>query len=201
MRSLTAISFSTPDHHQQLCKHISKRPSNRRRIKSCNHIIWKPSATRGCSGDIYGMRCPQNIKCSERNSRISIISRTSSRGTPNTSITLQAAAEAPGSLSSETSTPGGMLLVVPPMHMTMDPGPRISSASVNASTPVSGRFSWRCTMASGGKAANPIVSIVEDRMISAIISLPSSLSPLSPPPPPSLPPILSASSLFFLIVL
>ena len=116
-------------------------------------------------------------------------------------ITLQAAAEAPGSLSSETSTPGGMLLVVPPMHMTMDPGPRISSASVNASTPVSGRFSWRCTMASGGKAANPIVSIVEDRMISAIISLPSSLSPLSPPLPPSPPPILSASSLLFLIVL
>ena len=91
MRSLTAISFSTPDHRQQLCKHISKRPSNRRRIKSCNHITWKPSATRGlytgCSGDIYGMRCPQNIKCSERNSRISIISRTSSRGTPNMSIT------------------------------------------------------------------------------------------------------------------
>ena len=154
------------------------------------------------------MRCPQNIKCSERNSRISIISRTSSRGTPNMSITLAffpagivAAAEAPGSLSSETSTPGGMLLVVPPMHMTMDPGPRISSASVNASTPVSGRFSWRCTMASGGKAANPIVSVVEDRMISAIISLPSSLLPLSPPLPPSPPPILSASSLFFLIFL
>ena len=145
MRSLTAISFSTPDHLRQLCKHISKRPSNRRRIKSCNHIIWKPSATRGlytgCSGDIYGMRCPQNIKCSERNSRISIISRTSSRGTPNMSITLAvfpagivAAAEAPGSLSSETSTPGGMLLVVPPLQ-------RISSDSVNASTPVSGRFS------------------------------------------------------------
>ena len=148
MRSLTAISFSTPDHHQQLCKHISKRPSNRRRIKSCNHIIWKPSVYTGCSGDIYGMHCPQNIKCSERNSRISIISRTSSRGTPNTSITLQAAAEAPGSVSSETSTPGGMLLVVPPMHMTMDPGPRMSSGAVachmpgiwiNASTPVSGR--------------------------------------------------------------
>ena len=172
MRSLTAISFSIHDHHQQLCKHISKRPSNRRRIKSCYHITWKPSATRGlytgCSGDIYGMRCPQNIKCSERNSRISIISRTSSRGTPNMPITF----------------------AVFPMQ-------RISS-DINARL---GKIFMRCTMASGGKAANPIVSVVEDRMISAIISLPSSLSPLSHPLPHSPPPILSASSLVFLIVL
>ena len=199
MRSLTAISFSTPDHHQQLCKHIktAKQPQKNQKLQShhmeavCNTWLLRRHLWHALSAK-HQM---QRTEFANQHHQQDIITRHAAEAPG------QAAAEAPGSLSSETSTPGGMLLVVPPMHMTMDPGPRISSASVNASTPVSGRFSWRCTMASGGKAANPIVSIVEDRMISAIISLPSSLSPLSPPPPPSLPPILSASSLFFLIVL
>ena len=198
MRSLTAISFSMHDHHQQLCKHIktAKQPQKNQKLQShhmeavCLYRLFRRHLWHALSAK-HQM---QRTEFANQHHQQDIITRHAAEAPG------QAAAEAPGSLSSETSTPGGMLLVVPPMHMTMDPGPRISSASVNASTPVSGRFSWRCTMASGGKAANPIVSIVEDRMISATISLPSSLSPLSLPPPPS-PPILSASSRFFLIVL